>query len=60
MPERNYGRGIKKVMEVIVGLLKDRIEVDDSLAKWSAIISIDIMYWMAIGQWSPYPLYLFL
>ena len=23
-------RGVKKVMEVIVGLLKDRIEVDDS------------------------------
>ena len=23
-------RGVKKVMEVIVGLLKDRVEVDDS------------------------------
>jgi hypothetical protein len=25
-------RGVKKVMEVIVGLLKDRVEVDDSPA----------------------------
>ena len=24
-------RGVKKVMEVIIGLLKDRIKVDDSL-----------------------------
>lgn len=35
-PERIYctkatSSGVKKVMEVIVGLLKDRVEVDDTL-----------------------------
>ena len=30
MMMRKLRRGVKKVMEVIVGLLKDRVEVDDS------------------------------
>ena len=45
-------RGIKKVMEVIVGLLKDRVKVDDSPDSKRARTKKFIKEWFCVIEFS--------